>query len=62
MSSNSNVVPFTGAPPFVLEMRSERMIDCLVALQEAGFAVTYIKDSMNRYRITDEVKPFELLP
>ena len=41
--------------PFLLEMQSERMIDAMVALQQAGFTVTYIMGSMNRYRIDDEV-------
>lgn len=64
MSADRKVVQLNARPAFVLEMQSERLIDCMVALQEAGFKITYIKDSMNRYRIDDERKAelFELLP
>lgn len=62
MSADRKVVPFTGAPPFVFEMRSERMMDALLALQEAGFDVIYMMGSGNRYKITDTQKTFELLP
>lgn len=54
MSAESNVVPFPSPPAFVLELHSERFVDCMVALQQAGYTITYIKDSVNRYRIEDE--------
>lgn len=51
----ANVVRvFPQRPAFVLELHSERMIDALYALNEAGFRVTYIKGSVNRYRIEDQ--------
>ena len=49
-----NVVTLLPVPIFVLELHSDRMVDALLALQEAGFKVTYIKDSVNRYRIDDQ--------
>lgn len=58
MSADSKVVPFPQQLPiFVLELHSERMIDCLHSLISFGFKVTYIKDSVNRYRIDDEETP-----
>lgn len=54
---SAEVLLFPTNPAFVLELQSERFVDCLVALQQAGFKVTYIKDSMNRYRIDDEETP-----
>jgi hypothetical protein len=51
----ANVV-LLARPAFVLELQSERMVDALKALEEAGFKVTYIKDSVNRYRIDDQEK------
>lgn len=50
----SNVIPFPAPAPFVLELRSERFVDLLHALTSAGFDVTYIRGSVNRYRIDDQ--------
>lgn len=47
-----NVVTLPVAP-FLLELRSERMIDLMIALQDAGFKVTYVRGSLNRYRVDD---------
>lgn len=52
---SAKIVTLIPVAPFLFEMQSERMIDALVALQQAGFKVTYIKNSMNRYRIDDEI-------
>jgi hypothetical protein len=57
MSANeTNVVVLRPPASFLLELHSERMVDALLALQEAGFSVTYIRGSMNRYRIEDREK------
>ena len=42
------------ASPFLLELPSERMIDAMNALQDAGFVVRQVKGLENRYRIDDE--------
>lgn len=47
-----NVVTLPVAP-FLLELHSERMIDLMIALQDAGFKVTYMRGSLNRYRVED---------
>lgn len=39
--------------PLLIEIRSERFVDVLLALQDAGFKVTYIRGSLNRYRVDD---------
>lgn len=39
--------------PFLLELHSERLIDLMLALQDAGFKVTYKRGSLNRYRVED---------
>lgn len=56
MSADSKVVPFPQRPAFVLELHSERMIDCMQALFAAGFKVTYMAGTFpfDRYRIEDE--------
>lgn len=51
---SAEIILFPTPPPFVLELHSERFIDCMVALQQAGYKITYIKDSVNRYKIEDE--------
>lgn len=57
MATNpNNIVTLLPVPIFVLELHSERMVDALLALEEAGFKVTYVKDSVNRYRIDDKEK------
>jgi hypothetical protein len=43
-----NVVQLPVAP-FLLELHSERLIDLMLALQDAGFKVTYVRGSINRY-------------
>lgn len=56
-SPKSNVVTLP-AVPFLLELHSERMIDLMLALQDAGFKVTYMRRSLNRYRVDDrEIEP-----
>lgn len=40
--------------PFLMELHSERMVDALYALNCAGFRVTYMRGSHNRFRIDDE--------
>lgn len=54
MSADSKVILFPSPAPFVLELHSERFVDAMVALQQAGYKISYIKDSVNRYRIEDE--------
>jgi hypothetical protein len=56
MSEPAKVVTLLPVAPFLLELHSERMVDALLALQEAGFDVTYIRGSINRYRIDDKEK------
>jgi len=57
MSADRKVIELIQVSPFLFEMRSERMVDAFLALYEAGFEVTYIKGSMNRYRIEDRERP-----
>jgi predicted RNA binding protein YcfA (HicA-like mRNA interferase family) len=38
---------------FLLELHSERMIDAMHALNEAGFVVMHVKGTTNRFRIDD---------
>lgn len=40
-------------PLFLLELHSERMIDALHALSDAGFTVKHIANTANRFRIDD---------
>ena len=47
-----NVVTLPVAP-FLLELHSERLIDLMLALQDAGFKVTYVRGSLHRYRVDD---------
>lgn len=49
----SNVVTLLPVPPFLLELHSERMVDALHALHDAGFTVNQVKGQDNRYRIAD---------
>jgi hypothetical protein len=51
--SAQNVVTLLPVAPFLLELHSERMIDLMLALQDAGFKVTYMRGSLNRYRVED---------
>lgn len=44
-------------PLFLLELHSERMIDALLALSEAGFTVTAVAGAVNRFRIDDQENP-----
>lgn len=48
-------------PLFLLELHSERMIDALMALEEAGFKVSHVINTSNRYRI-DDAKEIECQP
>lgn len=41
------------AAPFLLEIHTEKLVDLMLALQDAGFKVTYVRGSMNRYRVDD---------
>jgi len=47
-----NVVQLPAAP-FLLEIHTEKLVDLMLALQDAGFKVTYVRGSMNRYRVDD---------
>jgi hypothetical protein len=47
-----NVVPMPAAP-FLVEVHSERLIDLMIALGDAGFKLTCVAGSRNRYRIDD---------
>lgn len=49
----TNPVTLLPVAPFLLELHSERMIDLMLALQDAGFKVTYVRGSLNRYRVDD---------
>lgn len=49
-----NVVTLLPVAPFLLELHSERMVDALLALNQAGFRVTHVKDTTSRFRIDDE--------
>lgn len=48
-----NVVTVIQVAPFLLELHSERMVDVMHALHDAGFKVTYMRGSLNRYRVED---------
>lgn len=54
---NSNIVTLLPRPAFLLELHSERMVDALHALHDAGFTVTRVKGTNprfpDRYRIDD---------
>lgn len=52
--SKLNVVTLLPVAPFLLELHSERMVDALLALNQAGFSVTHVKNTQNRFRIEDE--------
>lgn len=54
MSAKVIKFPYVPRPQFVLELHSERMVDALYALNCAGFRVTYMRGSHNRFRIDDE--------
>lgn len=54
MSETAKVVTLVPRAPFVLEMQSERMVDAIIALTEAGFTVTHMMDTVNRFKIEDE--------
>lgn len=51
--SAQNVVTLLHVAPFLLELHSERMVDVMHALHDAGFKVTCVAGSMNRYRVED---------
>lgn len=40
-------------PLFLLELHSERMVDALLALSEAGFTINAVPNTTNRFRIDD---------
>jgi len=48
-----NVVTLLPVAPFLLEIHTEKLVDLMLALQDAGFKVTYVRGSMNRYRVDD---------
>ena len=54
--SAQNVVALP-AVPFLIEFRSERLIDLMQALDEAGFKLTNVSGSVHRYRIDDQERP-----
>lgn len=41
------------APLFLLEVHSERMIDAMHALRDAGFTVEHVMNTNNRFRVED---------
>jgi hypothetical protein len=49
----NNVVTLLPVPPLVLELRSERFVDAVIALKQAGFRLDQIKGTHNRFRILD---------
>lgn len=53
MSPANKPITLMPVAPFVLELHSERMVDALLALSEAGFTVQYVRGTANRYRIDD---------
>jgi hypothetical protein len=53
MPRPSNVVLLPVAP-FLLEFHSERMVDAMLALREAGFRVEHVANTENRFRIEDD--------
>lgn len=52
-TKQAKVVTLLPVPPFLLELHSERMVDALHALNDAGFVVRHVKGTDNRYRIDD---------
>ena len=53
MSDATRKVTYLPVPAFLLELDSERMVDALNALYDAGFSVKYVRGSLNRYRVED---------
>lgn len=51
---SGNVVTLLPVAPFLLELHSERMVDAMLALEQAGFKVTAIRGFTNRFRIDDD--------
>lgn len=56
MNQRKAPVVLLPVPLFLLELHSERMVDALMALNQAGFKVTHVKDTDNRFRIDDETE------
>lgn len=54
--SAQNVVKLPVAP-FLIEFRSERLIDLMHAMHEAGFKFTSVAGSQIRYLIEDSDEP-----
>ena len=52
MPQPSNIVLLPVAP-FLLELHSERMVDAMLALREAGFRIEHVANTENRFRIED---------
>jgi hypothetical protein len=50
---SDNVVPLFRVEPFLLELRSERMVDAINALRDSGFEITSMAGFNNRYRVED---------
>lgn len=53
MSAKPNNAVHLPAPPLLLEFRSERMIDAMHALRDAGFTVEHVMSTNNRFRVED---------
>lgn len=53
MSADRKTVVLLPAAPFLLELHSERMVDAMLALKEAGFRVVQVTGHEHRYRIDD---------
>jgi hypothetical protein len=53
--SKQNAIVVTPLPVsnFLLELHSERMIDVMNALSEAGFKIVHVSGTTNRFRVED---------
>jgi hypothetical protein len=49
----NNVVTLLPVPPLVLELSSERFVDAVVALKQAGFVLENVQGTRNRFKVRD---------
>jgi hypothetical protein len=54
MPRNSTNIVLLPVAPFLLEFHSERMVDLMLAVREAGFRVEHVANTKNRFRIEDD--------
>lgn len=54
MAERSAEIVLLPVPIFLLELHSERMVDAMMALNQAGFRITHVRGTENRFRIDDE--------